>query len=55
MDHRGYIRDVSRPLVPKPTGVEPKIALLDGVRAVVFDIYGTLVISDAGEIGRRCE
>jgi putative hydrolase of the HAD superfamily len=50
MEFRDHIRGALSPLVPQPTGVEPKIVPLDGIRAVVFDIYGTLLISDAGEI-----
>lgn len=44
------IRQHSQPLEPKPTGVEPILKSLDGIRAVVFDIYGTLMISAAGDI-----
>ncbi len=34
-----------------PTGVEPRLPKLPGVRAVVFDVYGTLVVSGSGDIG----
>lgn len=40
-----------RPLAPRPTGVEPHLPMLTDVRAVVFDIYGTLLISASGDIG----
>jgi putative hydrolase of the HAD superfamily len=43
---RGAIRE----LRPIPTGVDPVLAPLPGIRAVVFDLYGTLFISEAGDI-----
>lgn len=45
------IRDLSTPLAPKPTGIEPLLAALQGVKAVLFDVYGTLLISASGDIG----
>ena len=45
------IRTRSRPLEPNPTGIEPRLQKLESVRAVLFDIYGTLVISASGEVG----
>ncbi|MGH7199295.1 MAG: HAD family hydrolase [Planctomycetaceae bacterium] len=45
------IRRFARPLEPLSTGVEPRLRPLPGIRAVLFDVYGTLVISPAGEIG----
>ena len=45
------IRRASQPLDPLPTGVEPKLDRLDDIRAVVFDIYGTLLISGSGDVG----
>ncbi|MDD5676399.1 MAG: HAD family hydrolase [Kiritimatiellae bacterium] len=44
------IRDLSRPMRPRPTGVHPKIRHIPGVKAVLFDVYGTLLISGAGDI-----
>ncbi len=44
------IREHSKPLEPVSTDETPVIRSLDGIRAVVFDIYGTLVISAAGDI-----
>ena len=41
----------SGPLDPLPTAVTPQLVQLDGIRAVLFDIYGTLVISASGDIG----
>jgi len=40
-----------QPLTPQATDVAPKLAQLDGIRAVLFDIYGTLLISASGDIG----
>ncbi len=45
------IRDLSIPLEPKPTGMAPQLAPLPGIKAVLFDIYGTLLISASGDIG----
>ena len=44
------IRRLSNPLDPQPTGVEPKLPKLEGIKAVVFDVYGTLLISGSGDI-----
>jgi putative hydrolase of the HAD superfamily len=44
------IRHHSRPLEPIPTAAEPVLRTLDGVRAAMFDIYGTLLISASGDI-----
>jgi len=45
------LRRLSRPLDPLPTGVNPRLVPLEGVRGVVFDVYGTLVVSASGDIG----
>ena len=45
------IRDRSQSLSPVPTGVETKLPYLHGIRAVLFDVYGTLFVSSSGEIG----
>jgi putative hydrolase of the HAD superfamily len=42
------IRELSRPLEPLPTGVEPMLRVFRGIRAVLFDVYGTLFVSAAG-------
>jgi putative hydrolase of the HAD superfamily len=39
------------PLAPLPTGLKPAGSLQKKVRAVLFDIYGTLFISGSGDIG----
>ncbi len=38
-------------LPPLPTGVEPELNKLDGIKAVLFDIYGTLFVSGSGDVG----
>lgn len=48
MEYREYIKSVLKPLEAIPVDVDPKLRELHGVRAVVFDIYGTLLISEAG-------
>lgn len=40
-----------RPMEMMPTDIAPKLSLLSGIRAVVFDVYGTLVISGSGDVG----
>ncbi len=45
------IRRHSRPLAPVPTGVAPRLVAMPNVRAVLFDVYGTLVISASGDVG----
>jgi putative hydrolase of the HAD superfamily len=45
------IRSLASPLEPEPTNCEPQLTPLGGIRAVLFDIYGTLVISGCGDIG----
>ena len=46
------IRQLSAPLAPRPVaGCLPRLARIGGVRGVLFDVYGTLLISAAGDIG----
>ena len=49
--YQDMIRQASTPLEPRPTGVEPRLPPLRAVRAVLFDIYGTLLVSASGDIG----
>lgn len=42
------VREVLRPLPVAATGLSPKLPRLGGIRAVVFDLYGTLLVSAAG-------
>lgn len=41
---------LNHPLEPIPTGLEPKLDSPGPIEAVIFDIYGTLVISGTGDI-----
>lgn len=45
------IEKSSAVLEPKPTGYPPRLTPLPDIRAVVFDIYGTLLISASGDVG----
>ena len=44
-------RRQASPLECIPTGESPVLKRLSGIRAVVFDVYGTLIISGVGDIG----
>lgn len=54
MDFHDILLDIIRksvsPLEPLETGIAPKIEPLSGIRAILFDIYGTLLISEVGDI-----
>ena len=43
-------RNYSSEMTPEPTGVKPQLKKLKGIRAVVFDVYGTLFQSAVGDI-----
>ncbi len=45
-----YIREHAARLAPSPTNVAPQLEPLDGIRAVLFDVYGTLFVSGCGDI-----
>lgn len=45
------IRRLSSPRDPEPTGVAPCLHADLDIRAVLFDIYGTLLISGSGDVG----
>lgn len=49
------VRKRLRPLAPRPTGETPRLPALPGIRAFVFDVYGTLVISASGDVGTEPE
>jgi putative hydrolase of the HAD superfamily len=53
--YREIYQECCRPLEPIPTGKEPVLARLTGIRAVLFDLYGTLFISASGEVGTSRE
>lgn len=40
-----------QPLEPIPTEVVAELPRLQGIRTVIFDIYGTLVVSGSGDVG----
>ncbi|MCZ6674507.1 MAG: HAD family hydrolase [Verrucomicrobia bacterium] len=41
---------LSTALEPIPTGLSPKLPKLDDIQTVIFDVYGTLVVSGTGDI-----
>lgn len=41
---------ISSPLDPNPTDATPKLDPIQGIKAVFFDVYGTLIISSVGDI-----
>lgn len=45
------LRSELRPLEPLPTDQPPRLRPLPGLKAALFDIYGTLLISGTGDIG----
>jgi putative hydrolase of the HAD superfamily len=50
-DAKHIIAAASAPSAPMPTGVDPRLPPLPGVKAVLFDVYGTLFVSGSGDIG----
>lgn len=46
-----WIKRVSKPLAPIRTGVTSSGLPLRGIRAILFDVYGTLLVSGSGDIG----
>lgn len=51
LDLIARIRKLSQPCDPQPTNHATRLAELPDIRAVIFDIYGTLLISGTGDIG----
>ena len=49
------IRRHAHPLRPLPTGQKSRLERLPDIRAVLFDVYGTLFISASGDIGSTGE
>ncbi|MEM8679457.1 MAG: HAD family hydrolase, partial [Planctomycetota bacterium] len=45
------IRSGSTPMSPIPTGEVPQLQPLSDIDAILFDIYGTLLVSGSGDIG----
>ena len=50
---REIIRRHSRPLAPLPTGQSPVLRAMGPLDAVLFDVYGTLLVSASGDVGVR--
>lgn len=48
--YSSIIRRNSRPMEPQQTGIEPRIRRFTGIKAFLFDVYGTLVISASGDL-----
>ena len=40
-----------KPLEPIPTGIKPILREIGPLRAVLFDLYGTLFVSGSGDVG----
>lgn len=49
------LKEHSAELSPIPTETKPRLQTLEGIRGVMFDIYGTLVISGSGDVGTADE
>lgn len=47
------ILDRLKPLQPVPTSLSPRLRSLPDCKALLFDIYGTLLISASGDIGHQ--
>jgi putative hydrolase of the HAD superfamily len=47
---RELYRRLSNPMAPIPTDLAPRLVNLDGIKAVIFDVYGTLICSGVGDI-----
>jgi len=45
------VRSLSEEMQPEPTGAASDLSSLPGIKAVLFDIYGTLFVSGSGDIG----
>jgi len=45
------LRRHAKQMLPIATGAEPVLRKLSNIRAVLFDVYGTLLISGSGEVG----
>lgn len=44
------LAELSAPLEPIATNVIPRLKTLPGIKAIVFDVYGTLLCSGVGDI-----
>ena len=48
---KSRFRELSKPMAAIPTGTEPQLKSLPGVRVLIYDFYGTLFLSGVGDIG----
>jgi len=55
MKHANLICRLSAPMEPIPTGETPRLQRLPDIRALLFDIYGTLLVSGVGDIANGDE
>ena len=46
-----WIKQASAPMAPVPTGTSSTGVPLQNIRAVLFDVYGTMLVSGSGDIG----
>ena len=44
------IKELSDPLVPEPTDMQPDLRKIHSIGCVVFDFYGTMFISGSGDL-----
>lgn len=51
MIRNDLIKSYVAPMSPQPTGLSPAGQLTGAIECIFFDIYGTLFISEAGDIG----
>ncbi len=47
---KARIQKLAEPLEPIPSPLSPRLKRLSSIKAVLFDVYGTLLISGAGEV-----
>ncbi|MBI1248963.1 HAD hydrolase-like protein [bacterium] len=50
-EYEEILKRNSQPLEPIPTEVAADLKALPGIEAVVFDVYGTLLVSGSGDVG----
>ncbi|MBI1388380.1 MAG: HAD family hydrolase [bacterium] len=53
--HAELIRSLCEPMTPRPTPVPPRISLAPGLRAVLFDVCGTLFAAGTGDAALHLE
>lgn len=49
--YREIIRNATSLLEPIPTDMPPKLCSLAGAQVILFDVYGTMLISASGDVG----